>query len=245
MNRRFTAAEVDAITKPLTEEIARLNAIINGANDADRKLDRLLGEVAEVEGTMVSVQTARLIRQAAKQIEDERDRALAEIAALRQQVEQLTAEGKRRDEIAEMFHIHERLNLPEASIRYLEKIIDADPELGLCSTLDHAIREICKRHKALRQQVASAKAERDVALEEIARLRTPRECRTCGAVSHGELLCGECADVSQARLAQAEAVVTAATEARRVADFLPRHACLANLWSQVDALTREGKPCPS
>ena len=83
----------------------------------------------------------------------------AELAALR-------AEIKRLNEISEAFREHETLKLPEAGMRYLERIVAVEPKAGVCSSLPHAIRVLCDEHTALRTAL-------DVA-EEMAKLLTTK-----------------------------------------------------------------------
>ena len=73
----------------------------------------------------------------------------AELAALR-------AEITRLKEISAAFRAHEMLKLPEATGRYFERIIAAEPKAGVCSSLTHAIRVLCDEHTTLRAALAVA-----------------------------------------------------------------------------------------
>jgi len=73
----------------------------------------------------------------------------AELAALR-------AEIIRLKEISAAFREHETLKLPEATTRYFERIIAAEPKAGVCSSLTHAIRVLCDEHTTLRAALAVA-----------------------------------------------------------------------------------------
>jgi len=87
----------------------------------------------------------------------------AELAALR-------AEVTRLKEISEAFREHETLRLPEAGMRYLERIVTVEPRAMVCSTLPHAIRVLCDEHAALRAALVEADEMAEVATRLLARI---------------------------------------------------------------------------